>query len=284
MQAILLGTAQWGMNYGITNATGRLSDEAIVEVSAAARAAGITCLDTAPTYGDAEDRIRLAGPDFSVQTKVAAGGKTVPEIVIGLRQSLERMAVKRVTSCLVHDWSVLDASQRRVTTTALNECLAMGLTDRIGVSAYTAGDLGTALAAFSNLGIVQVPVSVLDQRLDGSPQIAALRASGVSVQARSIFLQGLALAAPDRSPFGQHDDLERLRRTALERGLDRVDLCLGYVRSREWIDEVVVAATSVHELGVISEAFESHPPDVSWHTLASTDQFLVDPRRWTESN
>ena len=33
MQSLILGTAQWGLDYGTTNTTGRLTDEAILELS-----------------------------------------------------------------------------------------------------------------------------------------------------------------------------------------------------------------------------------------------------------
>ena len=33
MQSVILGTAQWGLDYGVTNAAGRLSDEAVREIA-----------------------------------------------------------------------------------------------------------------------------------------------------------------------------------------------------------------------------------------------------------
>ena len=74
MQSVILGTAQWGLDYGVTNTAGRLSDEAVREVADSAWALGIRTLDTAPAYGDAEERIPSLGHGFAVQTKVSIGG------------------------------------------------------------------------------------------------------------------------------------------------------------------------------------------------------------------
>ena len=77
-----------------------------------------------------------------------------------------------------------------------------GLVASVGVSGYGEEDIDTALASFERLDVVQVPVSVLDQRLDGSPGIAEVRSRGGRVQARSVFLQGAALASPDHPALG----------------------------------------------------------------------------------
>ena len=276
MQSLILGTAQWGLDYGITNASGRLTDEAIVELAGAARRLGILGLDTAPAYGDAEDRISLAGSGWSLQTKVSGAGQDSVGIVSGLRLSLDRMGALRVSTCLVHDWAALGPGERATASQALTECQAAGLVDRIGISAYAEADLVTALDSFASLGVVQVPVSVLDQRLESSAVVASLRSHGVVIQARSVFLQGAALAAPDHGRFGRHPDVVRLRELG-----EPLALCLGYVKSRPWVDEVVVAATSARELEEIGAAYAAQAPSVDWPSLASLDPDLLDPRRWT---
>ena len=278
MQSLILGTAQWGLDYGTTNTTGRLTDEAIVELSAVARRIGIVGLDTAPAYGDAEERIHLAGSGWLLQTKVSGLGRDPADIVASLRLSLDRMGVSRVGTCLVHDWAALGSDERAIASETLAECLAAGLVDRIGISAYAEADLVTALDSFSGLGVAQVPVSVLDQRLESSAAVASLRSRGVVLQARSVLLQGAALALPEHVIFGEHPDVTRLRALG-----DPLSLCMGYVKSRPWVDEVVVAATSAGELEQIGAAYAAAESSFDWPSLASSDQDLLDPRRWTRA-
>ena len=54
MSQLVLGTAQWGNAYGVTNAVGRLADSELATIVAAAHEAGITQVDTARGYGDAQ--------------------------------------------------------------------------------------------------------------------------------------------------------------------------------------------------------------------------------------
>ena len=278
MQSLILGTAQWGLDYGTTNTTGRLADAAIVELSAVARRIGIVGLDTAPAYGDAEERIHLAGSGWLLQTKVSGLGGDPADIVASLRLSLDRMGVSRVGTCLVHDWAALSSDERVIASETLVECRAAGLVERIGISAYAEADLVTALDSFSGLGVAQVPVSVLDQRLESSAAVASLRSHGVVIQARSVLLQGAALAAPDHDRFGSHPDVVRLRTAG-----DPLSLCMGHVKSRPWVDEVVVAATSAGELEEIGAAYAAAESSFDWPSLASSDPDLLDPRRWTRA-
>jgi aryl-alcohol dehydrogenase-like predicted oxidoreductase len=278
-QTVILGTAQWGLDYGITNAVGRPDHHALVALVATARELGLDTLDTAPAYGDAEVRIGRDAPGFAVQTKVSAVGSSVEGIVEQLRRSLVRLDRPSVSSVLVHDWPDLDEAGRRVAAEGLRQSRADGLVDRIGISAYTAADLAVALDDFTGIDLAQVPVSVLDQRLDDAPAVAALRGAGVRLQARSVFLQGLALAQGATGRAG-HPDVVGLAGAAREAGCSRLALCLAYVRSRDWLDELVVAATTPDELREIVVALAGPVPGADWAALASADEELLDPRRW----
>src|SRR4051794_8710200 len=50
----VLGTAQLGMNYGLVNRAGKPTKQAAVEMLKYAIAHGVTALDTARAYGEAE--------------------------------------------------------------------------------------------------------------------------------------------------------------------------------------------------------------------------------------
>lgn len=275
MQTLVLGTAQWGSDYGVTNAAGRLSDEVLTQLVSRARELGLTSLDTAAGYGDAEDRIRHVAADFTCQTKLSTTAGTASDVRAELQASLTRLGRTSVDRCLIHYWASMDDDARAITIDGLRSARADGLVDAIGISAGGAGDLVSALRQFPDLDAVQVPVSVLDQRLDGSDVVAQLRRHGVHIQARSIFLQGVALASRADTPFADHPDV-----LALASAGDRLRTCLGYVRSRDWIDTVVVAPTTAHELSQIVDAYEAPAEAIDWPALASQDALLLEPWRW----
>jgi len=104
VQQLVLGTAQWGDSYGVTNAVGRLSDEEIASIVAVARESGIAEVDTARGYGDAEARLRPFASEFGVTTKVSGAGDVFAQV----EGSLIELGVDSLAGVLIHDWDVLD--------------------------------------------------------------------------------------------------------------------------------------------------------------------------------
>ena len=92
-----------------------------------------------------------------------------------------------------------------------------------------------------------------------------------------MLLQGAAVAPASHPLFGEHPEVVRLRSSG-----SPLALCLGYVATRAWVDEVVLAATSAADLTEVLAAWGSPLLGVSWAELASTDPWLLDPRQWTE--
>ena len=70
---IILGTAQLGMNYGITNKNGKLNSIESKKFLKKALSFGIKTLDTAQNYGDAENLIgqnKSFCNQFQINTKI----------------------------------------------------------------------------------------------------------------------------------------------------------------------------------------------------------------------
>jgi aryl-alcohol dehydrogenase-like predicted oxidoreductase len=279
VQSLILGTAQWGSAYGVTNEAGRLDDGTLVELIAVAEELGIRGLDTAPVYGDAEERIGRWAGGFAVTSKVA-GARGVP-VVDQISGSLARLGRASIERCLVHDWPALDHEERAGVVRGLAEARERGLVGVSGVSAYVADDLEACLEHADTLSIAQVPVNILDQRLDGSPVVAELLRHGWTLQARSIFLQGI-LASPSAAGLGQHPAVQSVAVEAEGRCLTMLGLAAAYVASRDWIDEVVVGVTSATEMRQVTAALRAGPlaDAPEWRMLASDDIDLLDPRRW----
>jgi len=278
---MLVGTAHWGQNYGITNNQGRLADSALIELIDGLRLLGHTHLDTAPAYGDAETRIGHLAPGFVVQTKITGAGATLHSLESCLCSSLDALRVKAVPGVLVHDWPSLTDSERKTTADFLVRAQGETRISRIGISAYEAADLDSALQVFEQVGVVQVPANALDQRLNGTPQIRDFREIGGKVQARSLFLQGLLAVGAKKTQFNNAPSIDRFMKVAQDHGRSPIQLALDYIKSQDWIDEIVVAPTSLFELREIHEAWLSVPDyEIDWEVLHSNDIDLIDPRRW----
>ncbi|MEE2996017.1 MAG: aldo/keto reductase, partial [Pseudomonadota bacterium] len=189
----------------MTNKNGKPSDTTVSRIVADALEGEVGLIDTAPVYGDAESRLGALLPDdgdCAIVTKTVSRrhstqfGKEDSRIVRdGFTASLDRLRRDAIYGLLVHAGSdLLEPGGERLVDT-LREFQEAGLVQKIGVSIYDAEELDRILNVFKP-EIVQLPLSVADQRLQQSGHLAVLKALGVEIHARSVFLQGVLLAEP----------------------------------------------------------------------------------------
>ena len=279
-----LGTAQWGTPYGLTNERGELSDSEVTEIVQAALAAKITAADTHRTsdprqgYGRAQARLRPWAGQFQITTKIY--GRS--EIPIGeqLALSLMDLGVPGVHACLVHDWAELTGDERRSTARFLEAARTDGHVTKVGVSAYDEAEVASAALYFDSLDVVQVPASVVDQRLVGSGVLAALGESGAEIQVRSIFLQGLLLEPRATAPLAAHPDIRAFHLFCEANAIDPLAACLSFINGINWANTVVIGVTGADELQQFTDIWGQEPITADWAQFASSDATLVDPRLW----
>lgn len=282
MKATLIGTAQWGQDYGRTNRTGRIPDETLGQLLEMMKSHQLTRLDTAKLYGDAETRIGQLECGFRVQTKIPVKNRNTNELTIDILDSLKRLGVGSVDALLIHDWHNLTNREMSEASDFLEEVIDRKLATRVGISVYEMRDIESGLRIIPNLDLVQCPANLLDQRLL-TLEAQSLLSQVPLVQVRSIFLQGW-LANRDASLGSGHPALKKFVATADALGTSCAQLSMTFIQAQSWIDEVVVAPTNAGELEQIWSSIEASGSreslEVDWTSLACDDLELLDPRRW----
>lgn len=285
-QRLALGTAQFGFAYGIANQHGQVSHKEIVQILSVARAAGMDTLDTAIAYGESEARLGEIGVQaWKVITKLPAlpsGDIPIRQWVDNLyRTSCQRLKIEKVYGLLLHRPLELLEPHGRELYTALKELQAEGKVEKIGVSIYAPEDLDALYPQFS-FNIVQAPFNGLDQRMVRSGWLARLKAEGVEVHARSIFLQGLLLMTPETRPaqFARWSHLwNRFHTWLRESKLTPLQACLGCAFHEQGFDRILVGVDSLNHLQEILDTLQTDLP--FWPIdLVSDDLDLVNPSRW----
>ena len=285
---LALGTVQFGMPYGVANEQGQVSPEQAAAMLAAAQAAGIDTLDTAISYGEAEElmgRIGVAG--FRLISKVPAlrehVGAADDWVVAQVEASLKRLRVPRLSGLMLHAPDDLLGPHGLAIARGLQRARDAGLAERIGLSVYSPEQLD-ALVDRLPLEIVQIPANVFDRRFAETGWLDRLVAEGVQVHARSIFLQGLLLmpAASVPSKFAPYRPLIDRWHTWLageSAGASPVQSCLSHVASYESIARLVVGADSLAQLQDIIAAAAATPLRAP-APLASPVTPLINPAQW----
>lgn len=277
---LALGTVQFGMAYGVANATGQPDLETVRRVLDAARAGGIDLLDTAELYGTAETVLGQAGiAGFGIVSKLGpidgAAEDLAETLAARLAAILGRLGTDRLHGLLLHRPEVLLGPDGDQVWAALEALTGTGL---LGVSTYTPEETEALIERYP-LGLVQLPLAPIDRRWDGT--LARLRARHVEVHTRSALLQGLlAMPAAARPPhFARWQGLlDGWDAWVRDRGLAPAAAALGLVRARHDIDRVVVGVETAAQLGELLAA----PPlgDVLPEALTTDDPALLNPALW----
>ena len=201
---IALGSAQFGMPYGISNHIGKVPDNQVSEILAFASKSNIKIIDTAITYGNSEELLgRFDLKHFKVVTKLPKIPETITDVKAWaereIYESLNRLKIESLHGLLLHDLdSLFDKDSHQLVTT-LETMKTSGLINKLGVSIYNPNDLNRIIDLI-NLDIVQAPLNLIDRRLLTSRWLEKLKLKGIEVHTRSSFLQGLLLLQPNTIP------------------------------------------------------------------------------------
>lgn len=286
MSKIALGTAQFGIPYGIANCVGKIAESDVKNILSAAIYEGINTLDTAAAYGDSEAVLgRLNVDSWKVVTKISANPESVDfsnTWVEGeFKKSLKKLRVNSVYGLLLHSPDQLFGLHGAGLLSSLIKLKEDGLVSKIGVSIYSPQELPRLFDLY-NFDIVQAPFNPIDQRLLDSGWAKKLQEHGVEIHVRSIFLQGLLLMPAGKRPsqfsifnnlWAQWDSWLRLNNvTALE-------ACIRFASSSEYVDKVIVGIDSLKQFNEIIKV--SGKPLLEDLQLGEIDGRLLNPSQWS---
>lgn len=278
---LALGTVQFGMDYGISNQQGQISESEVSDILSTAQAHQIDMLDTASAYGNAEQVIgKLHHQRFGLITKIADKDIDVIEQIIA--NTMQRLNATSLYGLLLHSTEHLLSSDLSVSIAKFLSLKASEQVHKVGVSVYSPDELQAVLEVFTP-DLVQLPMNVFDQRFLQSGMLQRLKDNSVEIHVRSAFLQGLLLMPEDQipkhfSPFIEH--IHYYFKQLEEKEQSKVQGALGFFHTvPQLVDRLVVGCCSTHELVEIIAAF-SKPPALDYAMFASDDETLILPSHW----
>jgi aryl-alcohol dehydrogenase-like predicted oxidoreductase len=296
MPELALGTAQFGLDYGITNQSGQVPEREVSLILEQAAAAGIRYLDTAQAYGNSETILGKTLPkkhSFRIVSKLPKqnsepfSGESQKKWERDFQFSLQKMGVNAVEGFLLHNPADIKRDDAYYLLDWLLTLKQRGLVNHLGLSIYEASDLDGISLDWVQL--VQLPLSLYDQRLIHDGTIEFLSDIGIRIQARSIFLQGLLLSNVEKWPTWIDKSLREhhtnLVKFAREGGLSLLELALAYVVEQSFLESIVVGLTSINELQSLVSSFQKLQKLKVFSTSNTLDWSLdktefLDPRKW----
>ena len=236
------------MPYGIANYKGKVSKVEVETILNFAYKAGINTIDTATGYGNSENIIghhlkKHVTQKWFIITKVS-GSKD--KLYDQLSQSIDKLGATP-SGVLAHS---IDDYLGTIFCDKPDKIKKKFLIEKIGVSIYEEEHIDCVLAA-KTPDIIQCPLNILDTRLYRNGILDKMKANGLEIHVRSVFLQGM-FYLPDKILQQSFSDvlptIRKLRTIAQNADLTLAELSLMWVCSLEQVDKVIIGVDNVEQL------------------------------------
>jgi aryl-alcohol dehydrogenase-like predicted oxidoreductase len=284
-QKLILGTAQFGLEYGINNRQGQISEVELNNILKLADRSGVRVLDTADSYGNAIERIGrfhlYSGKQFIINTKFRID--TLKSITDQLTTSIDKLVVKSIDTCFYH--SYFDYLNNPKVMKELKALKDKGVVKKIGVSIYHNDEIATCIDD-NYIDVIQIPFNLLDNNNLRGYYIKLAKLRGKEIHVRSVFLQGLFFMNKSEMPhklLPLLPYLETLWKIAYDLRIDIGKLALAYVKRNPFIDRIIIGVDSEKHLAENFLDITSEIDDTTYRLIDSitvSEISLLNPQNW----
>jgi len=281
---IILGTVQFGLDYGINNATGKPSPEQVFKMLEYAASQGVDTLDTADAYGNA---VKVLGEFnkthenlFAINTKFRSNQKPLIEQLVN---SLRTLQMNTVGTYFYHNYTDFIEYPK-----ILHELVLLkrnNLVKKIGVSIYGNDEFLRCINT-PEIDVIQFPFNLLDNCYQRGELMKLAKHKGKELQVRSVFLQGVFFKSLENIPekiFPLKPYLQKITDIALDNNISLERLALLYPLQQQEIDRIIIGVDNIEQLQknlIISQ--ENLAPAVAAriNEIAVQETELLYPKNW----
>ena len=249
---IILGTVQFGLDYGINNKLGKPNFKQSCEILSKAFDSGITTLDTAEAYGDAHNIIggfHNINPSkkFDIITKIPHGSD-LTNIYQKVCNYLKDLNVDCIDTLMFHSFDTYIKSLNDFK--LVSKLIDNNLVNKIGVSVYNNIQIEKLLDN-EKIKVVQLPFNLFDNTNRRGEYIKKLKEAGKITHTRSAFLQGIFFKNPMDFNFivrKLSNELTFLNQLSDKYNVPIGSFALNYCLSQKDIDQVIIGTDSINQL------------------------------------
>ena len=282
---IILGTAQFGMDYGINNTSGKINKFKVFDILNFAFFNGIKELDTASSYGDSEKVIGeyfkfYPKNRFIITTKISSINVSLEKQVCN---SLENLKIEKIDKLLFHSYEVYKHFEKEIKD--FHQKFKGVLFDELGVSIYTNYEIENLINdPFINR--IQSPFNILDNINKRGTYYKKIYLKGKKVDVRSVFLQGVFfknISDLEHNLIPLKKYLNFLLKLSNEFNIDINSIAFGYVNSYDFIDKIIFGVDSIEQLKKNLNSFSIKLPEELLKKINLIDiehQELLNPSKW----
>lgn len=281
---VLLGTASWGAEYGIANAT-TLQPKELPNLVQMSRSLGFAGFDTAQDYEVQADIFSDAG-SAEIFSKVShqLGFDSPRSIRESLLSDLRAMGRDSFDGIAVHSVSQFLRAPNEATR-VMEDLKERGIIKSWGISLYTLEECREVFR-FASPNYIQAPVSAVDARFSAPSILELFAQKGTVLHGRSIYLQGALLMSPETLPSNLRalsPFVAQIRELAEYHSMSIAHFLINSVREIEGVSRLVIGVNSASQLEDTFSILTTEPEEVAAlppRYEITKDDSVLDPRKW----
>lgn len=299
MKKLILGAAQFGLPYGITNSKGLMPDDKeLHDILDYAYERGIQTIDTADAYGIANERLALyfkkSKSRFNIINKIfrypVLDELSIKNLINNLLIRRDAFKIERFECLMIHHALSL-LHQPVVTQTFFSSLKDKGIFENLGLSINNQSEY-TSINEYFKIDVLQAPFNIINQNILNTEFITNLHKSLCKIHARSLFLQGILLVPYSNLPFHLKSlapYLNKVEILAKNWGESVMTMCFLFALRSNYVDKFVFGVQSKKELIEIIYSYnraceinKKHGNGINFDQFNCTDTNLVDPTNWED--
>lgn len=271
---LILGTAQFGLTYGINNKTGKPGQELVFEILNLAYDSGIRILDSAEAYGNAHAVIgnfHARHPDrkFEIISKLPHDFKG--NITQKISEYLDELGISKLKALLFHSYKIYNSN--RLLFDKKHRAEYLDKFELTGVSVYTNEEFSHVIDD-ETIDTIQLPFNLFDNISLRGELIAKAKERGKLIHTRSAFLQGLFFVVDsNKTTDALKKEIKLVKDICSELNISISTLALNYCIQQPLIDNVLIGVETMEQL---QQNLESSLIEIPQNYISRINSIIVN--------
>jgi aryl-alcohol dehydrogenase-like predicted oxidoreductase len=284
-EKLIIGTVQFGLDYGITNNNGKINSEQLDNIFEYCNKNNIYYFDTAQDYGNSEDIISKYSKKyekFNIITKSKFKDKNIEDT---LKISFDKFDI--IECFMLHSFE--DYINKEI----INKLLyykQLNKIKKIGVSIYNVEE-AIKLLKDNIIDVIQIPFNYLDNQWFNEEFQKLINDNIIEIHIRSIFLQGILLNPiikyPNNIDKNEFNNLNMIiNEITTKLNLSKIELCFAYINSFNWIDKFLIGIDNYEHLilnyNIINKNLKLTSDDIEYikNKFENINSLIYSPTKW----
>ena len=191
--------------------------------------------------------------------------------------------MNKIYCLLIHSRKDIYKKNNHLLINFLKDLKKNKIVKKIGISIYEKQDFEKIITIFKP-DVVQLPISIADQRLLEKNYLRHIKNMGIEIHARSIFLQGVLISRYNRLPMNFssiRDYLFQFNTKLKVNQITPIQACLSFIHSIKEIDKIIVGVNSLKEFKEILKNNKKKDLNADFYNqFKLNDSNILNPVNW----